>query len=42
MMLAGIPVSSDLVRELGTLVDEPTATLLKRALEQEDTRRRAH
>lgn len=33
MMLAGIPVSNDLVRELATLVDEPTATLLQRALE---------
>ena len=33
MMLAGIPVSNDLVRELAALVDEPTATLLARALE---------
>jgi hypothetical protein len=35
MMLAGIRVSSDLVRELAAIVDEPTATMLERALEVE-------
>ena len=35
MMLAGIPVSSDLVRELAGLVDEPTATILGKAIERE-------
>jgi hypothetical protein len=33
--LAGVPVSTDLVRELAELVDEPTATMLERALETE-------
>jgi hypothetical protein len=32
-MLAGIPVSSDLVRELESIVDEPTATALGFALD---------
>lgn len=35
MMLAGIPVSSELVRELADLVDEPTAGVLEKALETE-------
>jgi len=35
MRLAGIPVSDALVRELADLVDEPTATVLERALETE-------
>jgi len=34
-MLAGIPVSTDLVGKLARLVDEPTATVLHRALEAE-------
>jgi hypothetical protein len=33
MMLAGIPVSPDLVRELADLVDEPTAGVLEKALD---------
>jgi hypothetical protein len=37
MMLAGIPVVPDLVRELADLVDEPTASVLERALETEVT-----
>jgi hypothetical protein len=35
MMLAGIRVSSELVRELAEIVDEPTASMLARALEME-------
>ncbi len=35
MRLAGIPVSPDLVLELADLVDEPTETVLERALETE-------
>ena len=35
MMLAGIRVSSELVRELAAIVDEPTASLLEHALEVE-------
>jgi uncharacterized protein (DUF1778 family) len=35
MMLAGLRVSPDLVRELAAIVDEPTATVLERALEVE-------
>jgi hypothetical protein len=37
MMLAGIPVSADLVRVLADLIDEPTATVLERSLETEVT-----
>ena len=37
MMLAGIRVSPYLVRTLFELVDEPTATLLDRALARETT-----
>ena len=35
MMLAGIRVSSELVRELAAIVDEPTASPLEHALEVE-------
>jgi hypothetical protein len=35
MMLAGIGVPNEDVRELASLVDEPTATVLRKALEQE-------
>jgi hypothetical protein len=35
MRLAGIPVSVELVRELAAIVDEPTASVLERALEVE-------
>jgi hypothetical protein len=35
MMLAGIRVSSELVRELAAIVGEPTASLLERASEVE-------
>jgi len=34
-MLAGIPVSPELVRELAVVVDEPTAGVLERALRDE-------
>jgi hypothetical protein len=36
-MLAGIPVSPALVRELASLVDEPTAGVLEQALDREVT-----
>ena len=32
-MLASIPVPNDAVRDVASLVDEPTATLLEKALE---------
>ena len=35
MMLAGIHVSAELVRELADLVDEPAASVLEKALETE-------
>jgi hypothetical protein len=37
MMLAGIRVAPEFVRELADLVDEPTATALEQALEVETT-----
>ncbi len=37
MMLAGIPVRPELVRELTEIVDEPTATMLEQALERKVT-----
>jgi hypothetical protein len=35
MMLAGLHVRDDAVRELARLVDEPTATLLRNAIDRE-------
>ena len=35
MMLAGIRVANELVRELADLVDEPTATVLENAIGRE-------
>ncbi len=33
MMLAGVPVSAELISELAQIVDEPTASMLERGLE---------
>jgi len=35
MMLAGVPVSAELISELAQIVDEPTASMLERGLEVE-------